>query len=311
MSVTATARIIAAVFASLIAFGVSPARAEELKVRCIKANADAQSFRREGRLSDAREQLEMCGSPACPSLVSADCIKRLDELERAQPTVVFNVVDGQGRDLNEVRVTVDGRELLQRLEGVAVEVDLGAHEVTFSAPDRPSVTQKLVFREGEKARIVRVTLAGPNDARGRAEPTLAGAGSSTAATDEGAGREAGPAGSSRRVLGYAVGGLGLAGLAVGGVFGYRAIQAKNRQIEHCTSKASCPDYVKAAEANQDAKLAGVVSTVAFVAGVAMTSLGVVLVLTGPSQGGGAEPTAVELAPSFGRNTAGLAVSGTW
>jgi hypothetical protein len=80
---------------------------------------------------------------------------------------------------------------------------------------------------------------------------------------------------------------------------------------HCASKASCPDYVKAAEANQDAQLAGLVSTVAFVAGVAVTSLGVVLVLTGPSQGGGAEPTAVELAPSFGRNTAGLAVSGTW
>jgi hypothetical protein len=308
---TAAARIIAVVFASLIAFGVSPARAEDLKMRCIKANADAQSFRREGRLSEAREQLEMCGSPTCPSLVSADCIKRLDELEHAQPTIVFNVVDAQGRDLNEVRVTVDGRALLQRLEGVAVEVDLGAHEVTFSAPDHPSVTHKMVFREGEKARIVRVTLAGPNDARGRAEPPMAGAGPSTAATDEGAGREAGPAGSSRRVLGYAVGGVGLAGLAVGGVFGYRAIQAKDRQIDYCESKTSCPDYAKAEEANQDAKSAGLVSTVAFVAGVAMTSLGVVLVLTAPSQGDGAEPTAVELAPSLGRNAAGLAISGTW
>jgi hypothetical protein len=303
------ARILGGAFATTIALFSPLTRADNLKGQCIQANTDAQSFRREGRLAEAREQLRFCISSNCPSLVSADCIKRLDELENAQPSVVFDVVDGNGRDLHDVKVTIDGRKLVDGLEGVAVNVDLGEHELVFTAPDRPQVTQKMVFRQGEKARVIRVTLRSAGDVQRGGDAMPVGEQGTLAASPTPTQDDTKGAGSSRRTVGYVVGGVGLAGLAVAGIFGYRAIQAKNRQIENCESTTSCRDRTQAADAHEDAKIAGVVSTTAFVVGAATTALGIVLVLSGSSRSDGTEPKALTLAPRFGKNATGIWISG--
>jgi hypothetical protein len=307
------ARISGGAFVAAITLFSPLTHADNLKGQCVQANTDAQSFRREGRLAEAREQLRFCTSSNCPSLVSADCIKRLDELENAQPSVVFDVVDGNGRDLHDVKVTIDGRKLVDGLEGVAVNVDLGEHELVFAAPDRPQVTQKLVFREGEKARVIRITLRSAADSQRGGDALQGGeqgpsalAASTTPTPDDTTGM-----GSSRRTVGYVIGGVGLAALAVGGVFGYLTIQAKNRQIENCKSTTSCRDRTRAADAHEDAKLAGIVSTAAFVVGAATTALGIVLVLPGSSRPDGTAPKALTLAPRFGKNVTGLSIAGDW
>jgi hypothetical protein len=297
---------------ALVTLVSAHAGAQVTKGQCIQANTDAQTFRREGRFAEARKELEMCSSSSCPSLVSADCIKRLDELESAQPTVVFNVVDGAGRDLNEVKVTLDGAVLLDKLEGVAVGVDLGEHTLTFSAPNRPSVSQKLVFRQGEKSRIVRITMEGPHDARpdGEAQPSPSASGQ-TPTADDPAARGGGSSGSSQRTIGFVVGGIGLAGLGIGGFFGYRAIQAKGRQTDNCQSSTTCPDYAAAADAHEDGESNGLISTIAFLAGGAATAAGVVLVLTAGPKAEGSAPVALRLTPRFGMSGAKLELAGAF
>ena len=60
-----------------------------------------------------------------------DCAQRLDEIDRVQPTIVFEVHDGSGKDLSAVRVLLDGRPWLDRVDGAAVPLDPGAHTFTF------------------------------------------------------------------------------------------------------------------------------------------------------------------------------------
>jgi hypothetical protein len=48
-------------------------------------------------------------------MVRDDCTRRLDELDKAQPTIVFEAKDGAGRDLTAVQVTVDGKPLVESL----------------------------------------------------------------------------------------------------------------------------------------------------------------------------------------------------
>jgi hypothetical protein len=87
----------------------APARADTTKAQCIEANTKGQDLRRDGKLSMARDQFRVCADPSCPTIVRVDCTKRLDELEGAQPTIIFDARDGSGHDLSAVAVTVDDR----------------------------------------------------------------------------------------------------------------------------------------------------------------------------------------------------------
>lgn len=299
--------------AFFVGFVSVPARAETLKAQCVDANTKAQSLRRDGKLADARAELRFCSQQKCPGLVSADCVKRLDELETAQPTVVFEAADTSGHELNDVSVSMDGKPLVDKLTGGAVEVDLGEHVLRFTLEGRPAVEQKLVFREGEKARHVRVTFESePGSSPTAALPLVAGAapedasaGSSPPSVD-GSPASSGHKGSTQRTVGFVVGGVGVAGLAVGGVFGILAIKDKGRQTDNCASKTACPDYDTAVGAHDDAKTHGTISTVSFIVGGVATAAGLVLVLTAPKH---SALSALGLYPTAGRDGAGLGMSG--
>jgi hypothetical protein len=125
---------------------------------CIEANTKAQSLRRAGKLRDAREQLLLCGSPSCPKMVKDDCAQRMDEVDRVMPTVVFQAKDAQGHDLSNVRVMIDGVLLTDKLVGVALQVDVGDHEVAFSADGYRPYTQHFIIVEGQKDRRENITL---------------------------------------------------------------------------------------------------------------------------------------------------------
>jgi hypothetical protein len=227
--------------------------------------------------------------------VVTDCVKRLDELETVQPTVVFDVVDTAGSEVNDVVVSMDGQRLLDKLTGTSVPVDLGEHLVRFAASGRASVEQRLVFREGEKSRHVRVTIqAAPGNAVTATSapaptptPTPAPDAPSEPVAPPPANAEAQAPeptpGRGQRIAGYAVGGAGLLGLVVGGWFGYLTIDAKREQIDNCESPTKCPNYEVARAAHEDGKTSGLISTVAFVVGGAAAATGVVLLLTAKSE----------------------------
>ena len=101
-----------AVAATGIVFASGPALADLTKDQCIDANGKGQELRREGSFAAARLQLRQCATPSCPAMVRDDCTRRLDELESAQPTILFDVKDATGTDLIDVRVSVDGQPLV-------------------------------------------------------------------------------------------------------------------------------------------------------------------------------------------------------
>jgi hypothetical protein len=131
------------------------------KDQCVDANSKAQPLRRAGKLVAARAQLAICADPRCPGIVRDDCTQRLDDLERVQPTIVFDAKDSAGNDLSEVKVSMDGKALVGRLDGTAIAVDPGPHAFTFEVSGQPNITRGFVLKEGEKLRRERIVI-GPH-----------------------------------------------------------------------------------------------------------------------------------------------------
>jgi hypothetical protein len=283
--------------ASLAVFlSAVPAEGEGAKQQCIDANVRSQDLRRDGKLSAARDALHTCAVPACPAIVRDDCTKRLDELEKAQPTVIFEVRDESGNDLVAVNVTVDGQPFAARLGGAPLPVDPGEHTFAFEVPGQPRFEKKLVLREGEQGRRERVTI-GP--APEQAGPAVSTESSSTASSSApGARSTSGPG--VQRVLAITAGIVGVAGLGVGSAFGLVALSKRD------AARNVCPDPLchdgSGSSKWSDAKSAANISTVAFAVGGAGAVAGAVLWLTAPPVGQG---TRVGFGPGS------VQIRGTW
>ena len=154
-------RAVALSMAAAIASLTAPARADITRAQCIAANGQAQSLRRDGKLGEARDLLRSCSDPKCPNTVATDCTRRLDELESAQPTIVFDVKDGSGADLQAVKVTVDDRPLADKIDGTPFQADPGDHAFTFEVDGQAPVTQHFVLTEGQKGRHESIVIGPP------------------------------------------------------------------------------------------------------------------------------------------------------
>ena len=252
------------------------ALADMTKDQCVDANSKAQDLRRDGKLSAAREQLRACSSPSCPAVVSDDCTRRLDDVEKAQPTIVFDAKDGSGRDVSAVKVSVDGRSIAERLDGSPLQVDPGEHTFVFTTPEKASVTQTFVIKEAEKERRERIVLASPSAPAAPLAPSPDGALSSTPPP----GGEA-PAGGlgTQRILGLVAGGVGVAGIAVGSVFGVMTLSEGSQQQTACASSTNCPHPTQAASDHSTGETDRTLSTVGFIAGGVLLAGGAVLFFT--------------------------------
>ncbi len=166
--VTFPAAILALAAACFVA---SPALADEKQV-CSDAYAKAQTFRDAHKLTAAREQLRICGRAECPSFIAKDCAGWLKDADARMPSVVFVVKNAAGSDLIDVKVTMDGAPLVAKLDGLAVDVDPGAHTFGFEAPDGKA-EEKMVVTEGAKAQRVAVTLGAAGTAVAAASPAAA------------------------------------------------------------------------------------------------------------------------------------------
>ncbi len=265
------------------------ADAADTKAACIEANTKGQDLRRDSHLLAARQEFLACADAACPTLVRDDCAHRLDELDAAQPTIVFEIVDRAGKDLAAVAVRVDGSPGAANVPGAAMRVDPGSHVFSFEAPGLPPVKKEFVLREGERQRLERVIVSGPP-----AAPDSPGAPPPDARKPS----------APWRTVGLVVGGVGVATLVVGGVFGLEAIAKKN--------DASCPDNVCADQGHltslHDATSAANASTVLLIAGAALTAGGAALWLFAP-RAPAAESGVLHVTPAIGLGS--VALRGSW
>ena len=68
------------------------------KEACFAAHEDGQAKRTKGQLAEAKAEFMTCSNAACPNAVRADCAGWVTELDAAQPTVMFVVVDAAGNE---------------------------------------------------------------------------------------------------------------------------------------------------------------------------------------------------------------------
>jgi len=198
-------------FAALcVACLLAPSRAHaDVVDRCADASESGQRLRDERRLIEAREQFIACSQSACPDLIRADCLYWLDETKRRIPSLVPRAKDGDGRDLTDVTLSLDGRELVAPFDGRAIEVDPGTHKLVFEVQGASPVVVDVVAHDGEQRRFVDAVIG----ARA-GEPTS----------------KAVPAGV------WVLGSVGVVGLASFAVFGTRA------KSEVDDMRSSCAPY---------------------------------------------------------------------
>jgi hypothetical protein len=290
--------------AALVAFVSAPAMADATKDQCIDANGKGQELRREGKLSAAAEQFRRCSDAACPAMVRDDCTRRLDDVVRAQPTIAFQIKDASGSDLSTVTVTMDDKPLATRLDGSALPVDVGQHVFTFAVSGQAPVSLTLVLTEGEKGRLERVTVGGGSSLGAPASGATGAVGSTSSSAAAGGGL------GKQKLAGLVVGGVGVAGIAVGTIFGLMTLSQKSNQQSACASATDCTDHDQAVSAHSSGMTDGTIATIGFVAGAALLAGGAVLFFTGHSPER-QTATRIHLVPSVAPGSGGLSIDGAF
>jgi|HubBroStandDraft_1064217.scaffolds.fasta_scaffold12030_3 hypothetical protein len=276
----------------------SPSTAE-----CLAAADSSIQLRDQHQLRAARTQMLVCASPSCPSAIQTECLRRVDQINAALPTVVFEAKDPAGNDLSNIKVDMDGQPLVDRLDGSAVPLDPGEHHFHFTAPGGIVADKTIVIHESEKDRHERIVIGTPLPP-GTAQPAPAGAVSPTPA------EPAEDPGASRRTTAYVVGGVGVVGLAVGAIFGGLALSSASSSKSECsTSDCGTSKFNQSQSDYNTASTDGTVSTVAFIAGGAALVAGGILFLTAPKASSSATGSVWQFSPAVGSTGLGLTVKG--
>jgi hypothetical protein len=122
---------------------------------CVTASERGQEARRQRTLGVARGAFIRCSADKCPAPIRSACTGWLDEVDQVQPSVVVAVAQQDGADIPHATITIDGRPAVQ---GTAVPLDPGLHTVDVHAAGHASASSPFTAREGEKNRVLRVTL---------------------------------------------------------------------------------------------------------------------------------------------------------
>lgn len=197
----------------------------------------------------------------------------------------------------------DGVGVSQAALGTALPVDPGEHAVEASAPGYAPFSAKVVVGPNADKKEVAVPSLTPAP-KGAADPNAGG--TVTPPPPPPPRPPESDSGSGTKTIGLVVAGVGVAGLAVGGVTGLMAMSANDDAKKLCPNDGACGSR-DGVDKNDEAKTFALVSTVGFVAGGALLAGGAVLWLTaGPSKKGN-----VQIAPIVGATDGGLLVRGAW
>jgi hypothetical protein len=129
----------------------------ESKKACLVQHEAAQTFRRTGKLLEARDAILVCSREECPAVVRADCGDWLDEVSKTIPSVVIRT-KSDDQDVFDVRVSLDGKLVTSHLDGNPIDLNPGPHALRFEYSNFAPITQEILVLEGEKNRVVAATF---------------------------------------------------------------------------------------------------------------------------------------------------------
>lgn len=215
---------------------------------------------------------------------------RLAKLEPRIPKVTLQLGPGAPSD---VQVTVDGVTIARARLQSPVLLDPGPHSVVVSTPGHAEQRSEITLVEGQASSVSLST--------GAAAPGAAPIASNDETPPPGSLGD-GPPTSSRRTIGFVVGGIGLVGAIAAGITS-GMLASRNGQIQDaCVNKictASGRDLI------DGGKPLMAVNAVAWGVGIAGLGLGTFLVVTSPSATG----ASVAFAPAAVQGGAGLGATG--
>jgi hypothetical protein len=260
---------IGACAATILLLCAAPAASAGKRAVCTPAYAaykDALESEKAGHLREARELLQTCmQATVCGGLVPK-CTAKYNEIGTDMSSVVPVVTDEAGEPRVDVQVKVDGAPLCSRLDGKGLPVEPGVHEFTFSTDGGVFSTQKIMIVEGQRNRPISASLRSPEKGTHKTTVVASAAPTPQAASEppapdrratekpaseppapresvpeeaapQDASSESPPRGGRSLLLPLVLGGVGLAGLAAGGLLTYWGVK-DNDALGQC--KPSCP-----------------------------------------------------------------------
>lgn len=289
----------------LLSAGIVTATGEaraETRQECADAYEKTQTLRDAGKLGEARKNALACTAPACAAFMVKECTAWLSQIDASMPTVVFEVRDATGAETPLARVSLDGQPWLQELDGEAKAIDPGPHTLRISIEGADPQEQTVQIREGEKNRRLTVSFQRAAAPGPSAAPPAAPHGHGAPPSGEAApSRSPGP---------WIIGGIGLAGLVVGGVLGGLVLH------DHAvaTDPAQCSTALRmcttaGADAESQGRALGPATTAALVVGGVGVATGAIWLGVRASSDKKAPPAALGASVGVVRGALGVRLGG--
>jgi hypothetical protein len=199
------------------------------------------------------------------------------------------------------QVMLDGAAIGPAAWGIAAPLDPGTHQVEASAPGKKTWQGQFELAVAEQKTF---TIPALVDDLATGQP--AGGAATPVPPDQGS------SGDKQRLVGYIVGGSGIALMGVGAVFGVRALSKRSESDNYCPADDRCtPEGVAL---NDEAKTSAWIANIGVGLGLVGVGVGTYLILSAP-KGQEAAPAArtrrlwmdANTLPGGGR----LVVGGVW
>ena len=247
----------------------------------------ADCYASQGKVASAwgvfRDAVEIAEQRGDPRAVKARV--RVVELESQVPRLIVSV----SQPVANMEVRHDDEVLGEPAWGTAMPIDPGQHKVAASAPGhQPWSTQVELHADGRTVRVDVPPLtpsapAAPPPVTPVAPPAPVGPAVPPPSTDSGA--DSGSRGSATRTAGFVTGGLGLATLGVGAIFGIQTAAKIGERDDVCPERVNCTDddVSRSNQLTDEAESSARVANILYVAGGLLTGTGIALVLASPSK----------------------------
>jgi hypothetical protein len=111
----------------------------------------------------------------------------MGEVNASLPSIVIGAKDADGKDILDLKVSIDGTLVTEHLGGRALPIDPGRHKMRYEKEDGAVVEEDILVGEGTKNREVSVVFpslksGATSSAGGTTAPTTEGKGPSTGNT---------------------------------------------------------------------------------------------------------------------------------
>jgi hypothetical protein len=149
-----------------------PGHSKAKKRGCAALYKAAQQSLQASRLREAKSLFSSCAELFCAAPIRQRCSTEYGLLAADVPSIVLDATDQTGVLRVDVQVMMDGESLTLPREGRAIPVEPGMHEFSFSTADGGFASQRILILQGQRNRVVSVSLHSQAGASASVPPSV-------------------------------------------------------------------------------------------------------------------------------------------